>query len=320
MVRASTLLLFSSSFVFSRSSPRITKSPLTLKMSTESTTPPPPTWTPPAKIEELYSKTAGNQFASINRPTAGARAEVPLPEGTADIQLYSLGTPNGQKVSILLEELGVDYDAYVINIGKGDQFGSGFVAVNPNSKIPALVDKKGPDGAPVNLFESASMMLYLAEKYGRFIPTDPRQRAEVFNWLFWQMGGLGPMCGNFGHFFVYAPADQVQARDYGVARYGMEVQRLCHVLELHLSQPGRQYLVGDEPTIADFASFPWALQLRRGYKQPSGLGANEFLSFDKYTAVNAWIDRLLARPAVERGLTVCTNGKGKPWLETQESK
>lgn len=204
----------------------------------------------------------------------------------------------------------------MINIGKGDQFSAGFVAVNPNSKIPAMIDKNGPGGAPLNLFESASMMVYIAEKYCQFIPTDPRQRAEVMNWLFWQMGGFGPMCGNFGHFFVYAPADQVQARDYGTARYGMEVQRLCSVLELHLSQPGRQYLVGNEPTIADFAVMPWALGLRRGYKQPNGFTAAEFLSFDQYKAVNAWIDRLLVRPAVERGLTVCTNGKGKPWLES----
>lgn len=219
-------------------------------------------------------------------------------------------------MSVLLEELEADYDAHFINIGKGDQFTSGFVAVNPNSKIPALLDREGPGGAPINLFESASIMVYLAEKYGRFLPTDPRLKAETFNWLFWQMGGLGPMCGNFGHFFVYAPADKIETRDYGVARYGMEVQRLLSVLDQHLAT--RTYLVGEELTIADLANFPWALQLLQGYKHPSGNDARQFLTVEKYTNVVAWVERIKARPAVQRGLTVCTNGHGKPWLVSEE--
>ena len=223
----------------------------------------------------------------------------------------------GQKVSILLEELGIDYDAHFINIMKGDQFTSGFVAVNPNSKIPALQDKEGPGGAPIHVFESASIMMYLAEKFGRFYPQDPRLKAEVLNWLFWQMSGLGPMCGNFGHFMVYAPADKVEARDYGVGRYGMEVQRLLSVLDQHLAS--RTYLVGEEFTIADMASFPWVHQLLKGYKHPSGIDANGFLSVEKYTNVIAWVERIRERPAVQRGLTVCTNGHGKPWLVEQTS-
>ena len=184
-----------------------------------------PTWTPPAKIEELFSKTAGNQFAAINAPTAGARTQVDLPRGPAPIQLYSLGTPNGIKVSILLEELEelglTQYDAHIINIGKGDQFGSGFVQGNPNSKIPMAIDY-AVDGEPIRIFESASIVQYFAEKFGRFIPSDPRLRVEMNNWIFWQMAGQGPITGNFGHFFVYAPGDKAEARDYGVARYGMD--------------------------------------------------------------------------------------------------
>lgn len=207
-----------------------------------------------------------------------------------------------------------------INIGKGDQFTSGFVGVNPNSKIPALLDKEGPDGKPINLFESASILVYLAEKHGnKFYPTDPRLRAEVMNWLFWQMAGFGPMCGNFGHFMVYAPADKVEARDYGVARYGMEVQRLCSVLDLHLK--GRTYVVGEEYTIADMAIYPWFSQLMKGYKHSSGVSANDFLSIEKYTNAIAWADRIAQRPAVQRGVTVCNfAGIGKPWLETSEHK
>lgn len=196
---------------------------------------------------------------------------------------------------------------------KGDQFGSDFVGVNPNSKIPALVDKEGPDGKPINVFESGSMMIYLAEKYGRFLPEDRRLRAECMNWVFWQMGGLGPMCGNYGHFMVYAPADQVQARDYGVARYGMEVQRLCSVLDQHLA--GRTFMVGEQYTIADMIIFTWFNQLLTGYKHPSGVNAREFLSMDKYENAVAWSQRLAQREQVKRGLVVCTDGKGKPWLE-----
>ncbi|RHY15017.1 hypothetical protein DYB32_010797, partial [Aphanomyces invadans] len=214
-------------------------------------------WTPPRKVEELSASASGNTFASINSPNAGARVQESLPVGTARLQLYSLGTPNGIKVSILLEELGVDYDAHCINIGTGEQFTSGFVALNPNSKIPALLDQDGVDGAPLHVWESASIALYLAEKYQQFLPSNPRHRVEVMNWLFWQMGG------NFGHFFVYAPADKGAARDYGVARYGMETQRLCSVLDKHLE--GKTYLVGEEYSVADMVVFPWANQLDTGY-------------------------------------------------------
>jgi GST-like protein len=275
-----------------------------------------PTWAPPSKIEDLYAATAGNNFSAINSPVAGARETRKLPEGTAPIQLYSLATPNGIKVSILLEELGIEYDAHVINIGKGDQFTSGFVDVNPNSKIPALMDKDGPDGNPLNLFESGSIALYLAEKYHQFIPLDPRLRAEVMNWVFWQMAGQGPMTGNFGHFMVYAPADQVGARDYGAARYGMEVSRLCSVLDKHLD--GRTYMVGEEYTLADIMCYPWIRQLFTGYKHPSGIDANSFLTASQYKNIAAWAQRIGDRPAVQRGVQVCSNGQGKPWLVTAD--
>jgi len=271
-----------------------------------------PEWQPPAKIEDLFAKSAGNKWAAINSPTAGARTTKDVPVGPAPLQLYSLATPNGQKVGILLEELGVDYDAHVINIGTGDQFTSGFVAINPNSKIPALVDKEAP-GGPLNLFESASIMVYLADKYNRFLPKDPRVRAECFNWIFWQMGGLGPMCGQFGHFMVYAPADKLETRDYGVARYGMEVQRLCSVLDQHLKN--RTYLVGEEYTVADMINFTWFNQLGVGYKHSSGVAAKDFLNLDQYTHAKKWAENIGARQAVQRGLTVCSGGKGKPWLE-----
>ncbi|KNC75048.1 hypothetical protein SARC_12418 [Sphaeroforma arctica JP610] len=196
-------------------------------------------WTPPSKIEDLYKNADGNKFASINAPTAGARDDVELPKGESPIQLYSLATPNGIKASIMLEELSeagvLKYDAHKIDISKGEQFHKGFVDINPNSKIPCMLDGEGPDGKPIHLFESASIVLYLAEKYNMFLPSDPRLKAEVMNWIFWQMAGQGPMTGNFGHFMVYAPADKGAARDYGVARYGMEVQRLSDVLEKHLA-------------------------------------------------------------------------------------
>lgn len=278
-----------------------------------------PKWTPPAKVEELYAATSGNKFASINAPTAGAREEKALPEGSAPFQLYSLATPNGQKVGILLEELGINYDAHFINIGKGDQFTSGFVGVNPNSKIPAALDKEGPDGKPINLFESASIMMYLAEKHNQFIPTNPRARVECMNWLFWQMGGFGPFCGQFGHFFVYAPDDKAETKNYGSSRYGMEVQRLCDVLDKHLAD--HTYLAGEEYSIADMSVYPWFNQLLQGYPHPSGIKANEFLSVEeKYKNAVVWAERIRARPAVMKGITVCSAGKGKPWLEEEESK
>ncbi|RHY50673.1 hypothetical protein DYB30_010693 [Aphanomyces astaci] len=288
--------------------------PMSSSSSTPSTSTSSSEWTPPRKIEELYAAAAGNKFASINSPEAGARVQEALPVGSASLQLYSLGTPNGIKVSILLEELGVDYDAHFINIGAGDQFKSGFVDVNPNSKIPALLDQDGPDSAPIHVWESASIALYLAEKHRRFLPTSPRLKVEVMNWLFWQMAGQGPMTGNFGHFFVYAPADKGAARDYGVARYGMETQRLCSVLDRHLA--GKAFLVGEEYSLADIVVFPWAHHLDTGYiHAPSNVSAKEFLSFDKYTNIHAWLARIRSRPAVQRGLTVCTQGVGKPWLQ-----
>jgi len=272
-------------------------------------------WPPPAKVEELFPVLSGNRFSSINAPTAGARTQQDLPVGPAPFQLYSTTTPNGHKPAILLEELGIDYDAHLIQLN-GAQFTSGFTAVNPNSKIPAAVDKEGPDGNPINLFESGSILLYLADKYNRFIPSDKRLRQEVLNWLFWQVGGQGPITGNFGHFMVYAPPDKKDARNYGVARYGMEVQRLCSVLEHHLST--RKYMVGDEYTIADIAIFPWFNQIRTGYKHNSGIAALDFLSVSQYKHINEWADRILDRPAVKRGITVYSGIKVKPWLDAEK--
>ncbi len=201
----------------------------------------------------------------------------------------------------------------VINISKGEQFTSGFVSVNPNSKIPCAVDNDGPDGKPICLFESASIVLYLAEKYNKFIPSDPRLKAEVMNWIFWQMGGLGPMTGNFGHFFVYAPADKVETRNYGVTRYGMEVQRLFSVLDQHLAT--RTYIVGEEYTVADIVIYPWVHQISN-YAHSSGVKAAEFLNLKSYTHVCAWDERISSRPPVQRGLTVCSLKDGpKPWLK-----
>lgn len=282
----------------------------------ESASPSAAIWTPPPSIETLYAATAGNQFASINRPTAGSREEKEVPTGSAPIQYYSLATPNGNKVSICLEELGLDYDAHFINIGKGEQFNSGFVKINPNSKIPCLVDNDGPDGQPISLFESASICLYLCEKSDKFIFSDIRLKAEMMNWIFWQMSGQGAMTGNFGHFFVYAPDDKIETRDYGVARYGMEVQRLCDVLDKHLE--GRSYIVGETYSLADIMNFPWFHQLRVGYPHKSGIKAAEFLDVAKYKNLNRWADEIIARPAVQRGITVCgwaTPENTKPWLK-----
>lgn len=265
-------------------------------------------WIPTSKIEEIFPSTSSNvPFLNSNAPVAGARFEKELPKGDASIQLYSLSTPNGNKVSIILEELGIDYNAHTINIRNGDQFSSGFVAINPNSKIPALLDNEGPDGQPIALFESASILLYLADKYKRFIPSDPRLRIEAINWLFWQMSGFGPMTGNFGHFFVYAPSDKIEARNYGCARYGMEVLRLLDVLEKHLTEGNRTYLVGDEYSIADIAIFPWAYYIRIGYVNPdSQLAAKDYLTFERFVNLNKWIDLIYERPAVQKALTVCS--------------
>lgn len=285
-------------------------------------------WVPPPRIEDLYARTNGNQFAGINQPTAGVRREAALESGSEALQLYSLATPNGWKVGILLEELQAAYDAHVVNIGAGEQFTSGFVGVNPNSKIPALIDQDGPNGKAIAIMESGAIMLYLAEKYQRFIPNDARERCECLQWLFWQVGGQGPMTGNFGHFKVYAPPGEVEARDYGVARYGMEVQRLCSVLELHLAGHGdfsgnpnlrsagpRDFLVGETYTIADMACFPWAYMLwGRGYNRPGQPDAKDFLGLERYPNLKAWVDRIAQRPAVQRGIRVC-NGSPKPWMK-----
>lgn len=285
----------------------------------------PTPWCPPPVIEDLFAATAGNQFSAINRPTAGPRDDKDVPVGPAPLQLYSLGTPNGHKVSILLEELCelglVTYDAWTVNIGKGEQFSKGFTEVNPNGKIPALTDKEGPDGKPIHVFESAAIDLYLCEKYdGGFLPRDVRSRTEVMNWIFWQMGGQGPMTGQFGHFFVYAPADKKETRDYGVARYGMEVQRLCDVLDKALA--GKTYLVGEKYSLADIICFPWFLQVMRGYPHASGIKACEFLSVTKYTNAIAWAERIKERPAVQRGLQVngFTSPNPKPWLEQKKEE
>jgi len=291
-------------------------------------------WKPPPKIEGLFERALrGNAFSGINRPTAGPRTSKPLPRGEATFQLYSLATPNGWKVGILLEEMGIDYDAHIVNIGIGQQFTSGFVSVNPNSKIPAAIDYAGPGDKPIALMESAAIMTYLCDKHERFdfFPSNPRLRSEILQWLFWQIGNQGPMTGNFGHFFVYAPSDKIEARDYGVARYGMEVKRLCDVLERHLAGYGdfsgtrcektcthRDWLVGNQYTIADMAIFPWAYMLRkRGYDRSGQPRAQDFLSFNEYKHLNRWIDRIASRDAVQRGIRVCSRSP-KPWLNKKK--
>ncbi|MCR9205983.1 MAG: glutathione-dependent disulfide-bond oxidoreductase [Halobacteriovoraceae bacterium] len=255
---------------------------------------PPKVW----KMEEGN----GGKFSSINRPTSGPREEKALPVGDHHLQLYSLGTPNGVKVTILLEELlelGIseaEYDAYLINIGEGDQFTSGFVDVNPNSKIPALVDKNG--GNPVNLFESGSILLYLAEKFGKFLPTDIHKRAETFNWLFWQMGSAPYVGGGLGHFYAYAPTKM----KYPIDRFTMETKRQLDVLDKKLAKT--EYIAGEDYTIADMAIFPWYGALVKGKLYEAG----EFLSVHEYANVIRWADSLLERKAVLRGRLV-----NRPW-------
>lgn len=255
---------------------------------------PPKVWT--------WEQGNGGQFASINRPTAGAQTEVELQVGKHPLQLYSLATPNGQKVTILLEELlaaghtGAEYDAWLINIGKGDQFGKGFVEINPNSKIPALADHAPVDGGkPVRLFESASIMTYLAEKFGAFLPTDPRARAETLNWLFWQMGSAPFVGGGFGHFFSYAPM-KIQ---YAIDRYAMEAKRQLDVLNRQLAE--NEFVSGSEYTIADMAIWPWYGRLALDESYPD---AGTFLSTHEYKNVLRWAKQLAARPALQRGVMV----------------
>ena len=259
----------------------------------EATYTPPKVWT--------WDKESGGRFASINRPIAGATHEAELPVGEHPLQLHSLATPNGVKVTMLLEELleaGADaeYDAYLINIGDGSQFGSGFVAVNPNSKIPALLDRSTP--TPTRVFESGAILLYLAEKFGMFLPTDPSLRAECLSWLFWQMGSAPYLGGGFGHFYAYAP----EKMQYPIDRYAMEVKRQADVLNRRLDD--NAFLCGDEYTIADMANYAWygALVLHNIYD------AAEFLDVASYGNVVRWAESIESRPAVQRGRRV-----NRPW-------
>ncbi|MFZ2061447.1 MAG: glutathione-dependent disulfide-bond oxidoreductase [Candidatus Binatus sp.] len=245
-----------------------------------------------------WNKSNGGQFANINRPIAGPTHDKDLPVGRHPLQLYSLGTPNGVKVTIMLEELlalghnGAEYDAWLINIGNGDQFGSGFVAVNPNSKIPALVDRSG--STPIRVFESGAILLYLAEKFGAFVPTEASARAECLSWLFWQMGSAPYLGGGFGHFYAYAP----EKIEYAIDRFAMEVKRQLDVLERRLAES--EYIAGSIYTIADMAIFPWYGALAKGVLY----GAAEFLSVQDYKNVRRWADALVERAAVRRGRMV----------------
>ena len=249
----------------------------------------------------VWEKGNGGAFANINRPIAGPTHDKELPVGKHPHQLYSLATPNGVKVTIMLEELlaaghkGAEYDAWLIKISDGDQFGSGFVSVNPNSKIPAMMDHKPKGGgAPVRLFESGSILFYLAEKFGAFLPTDVRGRAETMNWLMWQMGSAPFLGGGFGHFYAYAP----EKIKYAIDRYAMETKRQLDVLDRRLAEV--EYIAGSEYTIADMAIWPWYGGMAKGWNYNAG----EFLSVHEYTNVIRWADQILARPAVVRGRMV----------------
>ncbi len=257
-----------------------------------------PEYTPP-KVW-TWNKEAEHRFASINRPVAGPTHEKELPVGRHPFQLYSLATPNGVKVTVMLEELlakghtGAEYDAWVVNIMSGDQFGSGFVAINPNSKIPALLDRSNPE-RPIRIFESGAILMYLAEKFGdEFLPTDPAARAECLSWLFWQMGAAPFLGGAFGHFYAYAPTKI----EYAIDRYAMEVKRQLDVLDRRLAES--EYLAGPQYTIADMATWPWYGALVKGVIYE----AAEFLSVHEYTHVMRWTDQIAARPAVKRGRMV----------------
>lgn len=259
-------------------------------MSDSSTYTPPKVW--------VWDKANGGQFANINRPIAGATHEQALPRGKHPLQLYSLATPNGVKVTVMLEELlalghvGAEYDAWLIRINEGDQFGSGFIEVNPNSKIPALLDCSGPE--PVRVFESGSILLYLAEKFGAFVSTDPARRAECLSWLFWQMGSGPFLGGGFGHFYAYAPTKI----EYAIDRFAMEVKRQMDVLNRRLAES--PYVGGDEYTVADMAIWPWYGALAKGQLYEAG----EFLQVSDYPHVIRWADEIAMRPAVKRGRMV----------------
>ena len=259
-------------------------------MSNDSKYQPPKVW--------VWEKLNGGEFASINRPTAGSRVEQELPLGRHPLQLYSMGTPNGIKVTIMLEELlalghsGAEYDAWLIKISEGAQFSSGFVELNPNSKIPVLLDTS--ESKPIRVFESGAILLYLAEKFSAFIPKDRATRTEALNWLFWQMGSAPYLGGGFGHFYAYAP----MKIEYAIDRFSMEVKRQLDVLDKHLAD--NEYLSGSEYTVADIAVFPWYGGLVKGWLY----GAGEFLSVHEYTNVLRWADAIHARPAVKRGRMV----------------
>lgn len=252
----------------------------------------------PPKVWTWDTTKGGSSVTSLNRPIAGATHEKELPVGRHPLQLYSLATPNGQKVTILLEELlalghrDAEYDAWLIKIGDGDQFGSGFVAANPNSKIPALVDRSG--SKPIRVFESGAILLYLAEKFAALVPTEPGARAECLSWLFWQMGSTPYVGGGFGHFYAYAPTKI----EYAIDRFTMETKRLLDVLDRQLAN--NEYVTGSEYTIADMAIWPWYGGLVNGWLY----GGAEFLSAQDYTHVRRWSDAIGNRPAVRRGRMV----------------
>jgi GST-like protein len=259
-------------------------------MSNSSDYTPPKVW--------VWNKPSGGRFENINRPIAGATHEKELPVGRHPLQLYSLGTPNGVKVTVMLEELlalghsGAEYDAWLIRINEGDQFGSGFVAVNPNSKIPALLDRSGPK--PIRVFETGAILMYLAEKFGAFLPTEVSARAECLSWLFWQMGSAPYLGGGFGHFYAYAPTKI----EYAIDRFAMEVKRQLDVLDRRLAES--EYVAGRDYTIADIAIWPWYGGLAKGWLY----GAAEFLSVQEYKNVQRWADAIGERPAAQRGRMV----------------
>ena len=259
-------------------------------MTDETAYTPPRVWT--------WNKQHGGDFANINRPVAGPTHEKVLPVGRHPLQLYSLATPNGVKITVMLEELlarghaGAEYDAWLINIREGDQFGSGFVGVNPNSKIPALLDRSGP--TPIRVFESGAILIHLAEKFGAFLPTAPAARAECLSWLMWQMGAAPYLGGGFGHFYAYAPVKI----EYAIDRYAMEVKRQLDVLDRRLAESA--YLAGTEYTIADIAVWPWYGALARGLVYEAG----EFLQVGDYRNVQRWTQTIADRPAVKRGRMV----------------
>ena len=264
---------------------------------------PPRVWT--------WNKASGGRFANINRPIAGATHDKELPVGRHPFQLYSLGTPNGVKVTVMFEELlaaghsGAEYDAWLIRIGEGDQFGSGFVAINPNSKIPALLDRSGPQ--PIRVFESGAILMHLAEKFGAFIPSGGAERAACLSWLFWQMGSAPYLGGGFGHFYAYAPVKI----EYAIDRFAMETKRQLDVLDRHLAD--NRYMAGDQYTIADMAIWPWYGALAKGLIYEAG----EFLQVHEYRNVQRWTDELAERPAVRRGRMV-NRMQGAPASQLRE--